>query len=89
MQKNIAKQKISLMIVPTGTGASIGGYAGDASVYAQKIARHIPLIVNPNIVNAAVFSGITANMYYVEGYFIEQFVKGEIGLLPQKTTRLA
>lgn len=47
------------------------------------------MIVNPNIVNAAVFSGITANMYYVEGYFIEQFVKGEIGLLPQKTTRLA
>lgn len=57
MQKNIAKQKISLMIVPTGTGASIGGYAGDASVYAQKIARHIPLIVNPNIVNAAGFFG--------------------------------
>ena len=77
-----------LMIVPTGTGASIGGYAGDASVYAQKIARHIPLIVNPNIVNAAVFSGITANMYYVEGYFIEQFVKGEIGLLPSKNNKI-
>lgn len=88
MQKNIAKQKISLMIVPTGTGASIGGYAGDASVYAQKIAMHIPLIVNPNIVNAAVFSGITANMYYVEGYFIEQFVKGEIGLLPSKNNKI-
>ena len=40
------------MIVPTGVGASIGGYAGDASRYAQKIASEFGLIVNPNVVNA-------------------------------------
>ena len=81
-------KKAALMIVPTGIGASIGGYAGDASPYAQKIAEHIPLIVNPNIVNAAVFSGITNNMYYLEGWAIEQFVKGNIGLKPSKNNKI-
>ncbi len=76
------------MIVPTGIGASIGGYAGDASLFAQKIAKHIPLIVNPNIVNAAVFSGITENMFYVEGSCINEFVKGNIGLLPSKNNKI-
>ena len=81
-------KKVSLMIIPTGVGASIGGFAGDASQAAQKIARNIPLIVNPNIVNAAVFSGITDNMFYVEGWAIEQFVKGNIGLLPSKNNKI-
>lgn len=80
--------KVALMIVPTGIGASIGGYAGDASTYAQKIAKNIPLIVNPNIVNAAVFSGITENMLYVEGWCIEQLLKGTIGLIPSKNNKI-
>lgn len=79
---------VALMTVPTGIGASIGGYAGDASTYAQKIAEHIPLIVNPNTVNAAVFSGINDNMLYVEGWCIEQFVKGNIALLPSKNNKI-
>ena len=82
-------KKAAIMIVPTGIGASIGGYAGDASQTAQKIAKHIPLIVNPNIVNAAVFSGITDNMYYVEGWAIEQLVKGNLALLPSKNNKSA
>ncbi len=81
-------EKIALMIVPTGIGASIGGYAGDASTYAQKIAKHIPIIVNPNIVNAAVFSGITDNMLYVEGWAIEQLLKGNIGLVPSVNNKI-
>ena len=81
-------EKAALMIIPTGVGASIGGYAGDASLYAQKIAKHIPLIVNPNIVNAAVFSGITENMFYVEGFAIEEFVKGNIALVPSKNNKI-
>lgn len=85
---NCNNKKISIMIVPTGVGASIGGYAGDASTYAQKIAKHIPLIVNPNVVNAAVFSGITENMYYVEGWCIEQLVKSNIGLVPSQNNKI-
>ena len=30
-------EKLGAFIVPTGIGASIGGYAGDASAYVRKI----------------------------------------------------
>ena len=72
--------KTGAFIVPTGIGASIGGFAGDASKYARKIAKYCKLIVNPNVVNAACFSGITENMLYVEGYTLDRLFKGEIGL---------
>ena len=60
--------KLGAFIVPTGIGASIGGFAGDASYWARKFASlpDTKLIVNPNVVNAGCFSGITPNMFYVE-----------------------
>ena len=69
--------KIGAFIVPTGIGASIGGFAGDASKWARKISKKCKLIVNPNVVNAACFSGITENMLYVEGYALDKFFKGD------------
>lgn len=72
--------KLGAFIIPTGIGATIGGYAGDASFYARKISEKCKLIVNPNVVNAACFSGINNNMYYVEGYSLNEFFKGNIGL---------
>ena len=72
--------KIGAFIIPTGIGASIGGFAGDAGKWARKLARKCKLIVNPNVVNAACFSAITDNMLYVEGYTLDRFFKGEIGL---------
>ena len=69
--------KYGAFIVPTGTGASIGGFAGDASKWARKFAKSNKLIVNPNVVNAACFSGITDNMLYVEGYSLDEFFKGK------------
>ena len=74
-------QKLGAFIVPTGIGASIGGYAGDASCQARKFAGISKLIVNPNVVNAGGFSGITSNMLYVEGYSLNEFFKGNIKLL--------
>ena len=68
-------EKTGAFIVPTGIGASIGGYAGDASKYARRFAKHTKVIVNPNVVNAACFSGITDNMYYTEGYTLDSFLK--------------
>ena len=44
-------EKIGAFIVPTGIGASIGGYAGDASKYARKFAKDTNVIFNPNVVN--------------------------------------
>lgn len=72
--------KLGAFIVPTGIGASIGGYAGDASSWARKFSEFSRLIVNPNVVNAACFSGITDNMLYVEGYTLDEFFKGKINL---------
>lgn len=75
-----SEKKYSIFVVPTGTGASIGGYAGDAGRYAAKIAREFPLIVNPNVVNAACFSSIDENMLYVEGFVLTEFLKGNLSL---------
>lgn len=73
---------IGAFIIPTGIGASIGGFAGDASFWARKFASKCELIVNPNVVNAACFSGITENMLYVEGYSLDEFFKGKFTLTP-------
>lgn len=75
-------EKIGAFIVPTGIGASIGGYAGDAGAYVRKFAKKAKMIVNPNVVNAGGFSAITDNMLYTEGYTLDSFFKGEVNLLP-------
>jgi hypothetical protein len=81
-------EKIGAFIVPTGVGASIGGYAGDAGAYARKFAKHVKLIVNPNVVNAGGFSAITDNMFYLEGYSLDSFFKGEINLIPSTQNKI-
>ena len=75
-------------VVPTGIGASIGGFAGDASCYAKEFARHFNVIVNPNVVNAACFSGITENMLYMEGWSLSQFFKGNINIVPSHNNKI-
>lgn len=75
-------------IVPTGIGASIGGFAGDASLYARKFTEKFNVIVNPNTVNAACFSGITDNMLYTEGWAFSQFLKGNLNLIPSKNNKI-
>lgn len=80
--------KTGAFIVPTGVGASIGGFAGDASKWARKIAAKCRLIVNPNVVNAACFSGITDSMLYVEGYTLDEFFRGKLKLVPSKNNKI-
>lgn len=79
------EQKLGAFIVPTGVGASIGGYAGDASFWARKFSEKATLIVNPNVVNAGGFSGINDNMLYVEGYTLDEFMMGKCNLCPVKS----
>lgn len=80
--------KTGAFIIPTGVGASIGGFAGDASNWARLIAKKTKLIVNPNVVNAACFSGITDDMLYVEGYTLDEFFKGNIFLKESVNNRI-
>lgn len=84
----IKNKKLGAFIVPTGIGASIGGYAGDASTWARRFAKEATLIVNPNVVNAGCFSGITENMLYVEGYALDEFFKGNLGLSPSFNNKI-
>lgn len=84
----INNKKLGAFIVPTGIGASIGGFAGDAGAYARKFAQNHTLIVNPNVVNAGGFSAITDNMLYVEGYSLDKFFKGNINLIPSQNNKI-
>lgn len=84
----IKPMKTGAFIVPTGIGASIGGFAGDASFWARKFAQKYRLIVNPNVVNAACFSGITENMLYIEGYLLDEFFRGKLTLTPKKHNKV-
>lgn len=81
-------EKLGVFIVPTGIGASVGGYAGDASVWARKFSEKARLIVNPNVVNAGGFSGINDKMLYVEGYSLDEFFKGNLNLQPSENNKI-
>ena len=81
-------EKLGALIVPTGVGASIGGFAGDASSAARLISSKCKLIVNPNVVNAACFSGINSNMLYVEGFSLDEFFRGKCNLVPSAGNKI-
>lgn len=69
------------MIVPTGIGARIGGFAGDANPAAKLLAKASDLlIVHPNIINAAMLTDISNNIAVVEGYHLDRFFAGQIAL---------
>lgn len=73
-------EKFGAFIIPTGIAASIGGFAGDASPYAKLFSKVSKLIVNPNVVNAGCFSGISKNMLYLEGFSLDSFFKQQVSL---------
>lgn len=81
-------EKLGVFIVPTGVGASVGGFAGDASCQARAFAEKSKLIVNPNVVNAGGFSGINDNMFYTEGYVLDEMFKGNVGLEPSSHNKI-
>lgn len=69
------------MIVPTGIGASIGGFAGDANPACKLLAKASDLLItHPNVVNGAMFTDIPENVAVVEGYFLDRFFAAQIAL---------
>ncbi|MEG4960909.1 MULTISPECIES: DUF3326 domain-containing protein [unclassified Microcoleus] len=70
-----------VLIVPTGVGASIGGFAGDALPVARAIAQiSDTLITHPNVLNGAQLYWPIPNALYVEGYALDKFAAGCWGL---------
>lgn len=73
----------SVMIVPTGVGASIGGFAGDALPVARALSSVVDcLITHPNVLNAAMLYWPMQNVLYVEGYALDRFAEGSWALHP-------
>lgn len=78
-----------VLIVPTGIGAAIGGYAGDALPVARAIAQVADtLITHPNVLNGAQLYWTLPNTLYVEGYALDQFAAGRWGLNPVHQNRI-
>ncbi|XP_065855212.1 uncharacterized protein [Euphorbia lathyris] len=71
------------MIVPTGVGAAIGGFAGDALPVARALSSVVDcLITHPNVLNAAMLYWPMPNVLYVEGYALDRFAEGLWALQP-------
>jgi hypothetical protein len=83
------KPHTTVLIVPTGIGAAIGGYAGDALPVARAIATVTDrLITHPNVLNGAQLYWPLPNAYYVEGYGLDQFAAGQWQLQPVHQNRI-
>ncbi|MDZ8260022.1 DUF3326 domain-containing protein [Nostoc sp. ChiQUE01b] len=79
----------AILIVPTGVGAAIGGYAGDALPVAKVIAQVCDrLITHPNVLNGASLYWNLPNAFYVEGYGLDKFASGCWGLRPVRTNKI-
>jgi Protein of unknown function (DUF3326) len=77
------------LIVPTGIGASMGGYAGDAIPIAKALAASCDrLITHPNVMNGAQMYWPLPNTFYVEGYALDRFAAGTWGLQPTQKNKI-
>ncbi len=78
-----------VLIVPTGIGAAMGGYAGDALPIARAVAASCDrLITHPNVMNGAQLYWSMPNALYVEGYALDKFAAGAWGLQPVRKNRI-
>ena len=78
-----------VLIVPTGVGAAIGGYAGDALPVARAVAEISDrLITHPNVLNGAQLYWSLDNTYYVEGYGLDRFAANQWGLRPVRQNKV-
>ncbi len=79
----------AILIVPTGIGAAIGGYAGDALPVARAISQVCDrLITHPNVLNGASLYWNLPNTFYVEGYGLDKFAAGCWGLRPVRGNKI-
>lgn len=77
------------LIIPTGIGAAIGGYAGDALPVARAVSQVVDrLITHPNVLNGAQLYWPIPNALYVEGYGLDKIAATEWGLRPVHHNRI-
>ncbi len=79
----------TLLIIPTGIGCSIGGYAGDAIPAARLLASASEcLITHPNVMNGGSLYWSDNCIQYVEGYSLNLFAAGELFLKPVRQQKV-
>jgi len=79
----------AVLVVPTGIGAAIGGYAGDALPVARAFTGVADrVITHPNVMNGAQLYWPDPALQYVEGYALDEFARGRWGLRPVTSQRV-
>ena len=79
----------TLMVVPTGIGCDVGGFAGDALPSARLLAAASGcLITHPNVINGASLYWRDPRIHYVEGYGLDRFASAGWGLRPTRSQRI-
>lgn len=79
----------TLMVVPTGIGCEVGGYAGDAVPAARLLAAASGcLMTHPNVMNGASLYWSDPRIHYVEGSSLDRFAAGELALEPVRSQRI-
>jgi hypothetical protein len=79
----------TLLVIPTGIGCGIGGFAGDGLPAARLLAAASGcLITHPNVMNGAALYWSDPRMHYVEGWALNRFARGELALAPVRQQRV-
>jgi hypothetical protein len=79
----------AVLIIPTGIGAAIGGYAGDGMAVARAMGQICDrVITHPNVLNGAQLYWSQENIYYVEGYGLDRFTANQWGLQPVRQNKI-
>ncbi len=79
----------TLLVIPTGIGCELGGYAGDALPAARLLAAASGcLITHPNVMNGAALYWSDPRIHYVEGSALDRFAAGALALRPVRRQRV-
>ncbi len=79
----------TLLVIPTGVGCAVGGFAGDGLPAARLLAAASGcLITHPNVMNAASLYWSDRRLHYVEGWSLDRFAAGDLALAPMPSQRV-
>ena len=79
----------TLLIIPTGIGCDVGGFAGDAIPTARLLGSASQcLITHPNVMNGGSLYWPDPHIHYVEGFSLNLFATGELFLKPVRQQKV-